>query len=130
MTAGEYVRNKRTVSLRQLAKEIGISASYLSDVERDNRKINIKMAARIAKALQTTPGGVWNVYDELLELSGLMTPERKVLIMLYAECFGDTSETPVNTYLSHIAVALYNDIEALISGKDMRAKSAQQKGTK
>ena len=51
MTAGEYLRSCRHLSgrpLRQVAAELGVSVSYLSDVERDRRPVPRDPALRSA----------------------------------------------------------------------------------
>ena len=45
-------REKSNISLRNLAKEMGISAPYLSDLERGNRNWSVKIARRYEKALK------------------------------------------------------------------------------
>jgi transcriptional regulator with XRE-family HTH domain len=87
---GQYIRQEREpfMTLRSFAKKLGISASYLSDVERGNRKISKIMAMRIAiemgKIRQHDPDYSAQLhYNKILELSGLMTPERRCLIKLW-----------------------------------------------
>ncbi len=47
-------RAHRGVSLRDLAEETGISASYLSEIERGRKRGSLTALARLAKAFDTT----------------------------------------------------------------------------
>lgn len=54
-TLGEYIREQRNaaqLSLRQLARNAGVSNPYLSQVERGLRKPSAEILAQIAAALQ------------------------------------------------------------------------------
>ena len=89
MELGEYIRSERTkhgsVSLRLFAKTVGISASYMSDVELGRRKASKEMVQRIARALFiTVPGDHYERYEKMLSKAGLLTPERQCLLELQA----------------------------------------------
>ncbi len=47
-------RAYKGISLRQLAKRAGISAGYLSEIERNNKTGSASVLARIANGLETT----------------------------------------------------------------------------
>ncbi|AOS61275.1 helix-turn-helix domain-containing protein [Actinoalloteichus hymeniacidonis] len=52
---GEYIRTQRNnaqISLRQLAKQAGVSNPYLSQIERGLRKPSAEILAQIAKGLR------------------------------------------------------------------------------
>jgi len=54
-TLGEFIREQRSgsqISLRQLAKQAGISNPYLSQIERGLRKPSAEILQQIAKALR------------------------------------------------------------------------------
>lgn len=53
MTSGEQIRRKRerkNISLRALARQAGISAAYLSDIELGRRRLNESAAEKIGAA--------------------------------------------------------------------------------
>jgi transcriptional regulator with XRE-family HTH domain len=86
LTLGQYIRQERRnyMSLRSFAKEVGVSASYLSDVELDRRRISSQMAFRIARTFKRSIGGSGTErYNAMLHLAGLMTAERQCLIDLW-----------------------------------------------
>lgn len=54
MTTGERIkklRKKRRLTQSELAKEIGISRSYMSEIESDKRNMSIKTLTKIATGL-------------------------------------------------------------------------------
>ena len=86
LTLGEYIRAERqpSMSLRAFAKKLGVSASYLSDLELDRRKTNRPMIERIATTFRQTIGGSATERSvAMLRLSGLMTPEHECLLALW-----------------------------------------------
>jgi len=57
---GPLLRSKREgakIGLRQLARHLAVSASYLSDLELGRRHINDEMMQRISDALVVLAGG-------------------------------------------------------------------------
>lgn len=82
---GEYIRDlhltELDISLRSLAKELNVSASYLSDIERDNRIPSDaclrRLAHILASSIARSPGCV---YDDLLIHAAKMSKERQCLI--------------------------------------------------
>jgi transcriptional regulator with XRE-family HTH domain len=56
------------LSVRRLAKESGLSAAYLSQIENKKRPLSVKMLVRIADGLRVPP-------HEILAVAGLISPE-------------------------------------------------------
>ena len=57
LTLGERIRQlreERDISLRELAKSVGLSAAFLSDVELGRRYLSDKHLSALAKALETS----------------------------------------------------------------------------
>lgn len=70
-TLGEYVRQARLRSnlrLRQLAEQLGITPSYLSDIENDRRVPSQEVLEGIARHLRLD-------MDELLARAGRLDPD-------------------------------------------------------
>ena len=88
-TFGQVMRNARLeqgfYSGSGLARHLGKSPSYITYLERDQRKPNRAMVVAICVALELN-------YDVMLELAGLMTPERKALLKIGDMLKSDTSE--------------------------------------
>ncbi|GAA0263193.1 helix-turn-helix transcriptional regulator [Cryptosporangium japonicum] len=66
---GEFIREQRSgsqISLRQLAKQAGISNPYLSQIERGLRKPSAEILQQIAKALRISAETLY-VHAGLLE---------------------------------------------------------------
>lgn len=89
IAAGQYLRQKRIdaqySSLRELARHLGLSASYMSDIERGKRPISHKLAARLSGALKggySADDAGPTVYDSILILNGTLSPERAALLDL------------------------------------------------
>ncbi len=120
MGVGKFIRAKRQpfVSMRKLAKDIGISASYLSDVETNKRKISRIMAMRVTAGLfRYTGGAVHTTFDTILMLSGLLTAERECLTRLYKMALGQ-NRTSLSLQLNGIYEALYGELDCYVCGKD------------
>lgn len=66
--AVRFLRERKGISLRQLATQIGISAPFLSDLERDRRGTD--KLQQLATALDVS-------VDVLQALDGRMTPDLK-----------------------------------------------------
>ena len=89
---GAFIRQMRMQagwpSLRGLARKLEISASYLSDIERNNRVPSDRVMRLLAKQLDTGYSDLTydlgpTLYDALLNLSGKMSKERQALLKLY-----------------------------------------------
>jgi transcriptional regulator with XRE-family HTH domain len=68
-TLGEFIREQRSgsqISLRELAKQAGISNPYLSQIERGLRKPSAEILQQIAKALRISAETLY-VHAGLLE---------------------------------------------------------------
>ena len=50
-----YTRKNKKISLDELAKQLGISKSYLSLIEKGSRKLSYDLAVKIADYLEMTP---------------------------------------------------------------------------
>jgi transcriptional regulator with XRE-family HTH domain len=74
-TFGQMIRSLREekYTLREAARQMGISASYLSDIERGNRSCSDAMLVKLADLLNFD-------YEELLLASGKLSDERWCLI--------------------------------------------------
>jgi len=123
MSAGERIREDRLqadVSLRQLAEDIGISGTYLSDVEKDRRKMTVDMATRITAAIfkHSADEGYRKRYDWLLLSANIGTAERRCLENLFVISAGDY---PTNKILHrerrNIYEALYGKLDRCILGE-------------
>lgn len=122
MNAGRGIRRSREVaniSLRQLAKDIGISASYLSDVELDKRNISIDMAIRITAALYKYMGyQIRDRFDSILISAGLYTAERDCLVRLWKMSKGQhVANRSLRNYRAEIYEALYGELDRAITGE-------------
>lgn len=99
-TLGEYIREQREsaeVSLRQLAKNAGVSNPYLSQVERGLKKPSAEILGQIAAALRISAetlyvraglleprAGSAAVTDALVADETLTERQRQVLLEIYA----------------------------------------------
>lgn len=99
-TLGEYIRESRQaaeVSLRQLAKNAGVSNPYLSQVERGLRKPSAEILGQIASALRISAetlyvraglleprAGNVAVTDSIVADETLTERQRHVLLEIYA----------------------------------------------
>ena len=109
---GEYIREQRVlsqISLRQLAKQAGVSNPYLSQIERGLRKPSAEILQQIAKALRISAEALYvqaGILDErepgsvataVLGDTTITERQKQVLIEIY-ESFrrenGETSAAP------------------------------------
>ncbi len=118
---GQYIRQKRIQadysSLRQFARHLGLSASYVSDIERGRRPISHKLAAKLSDALEeghSVDDAGPTVYDSILILNGTISPERVMLLDTYSSLM---KKEPDNFSADDIFFALWNnlsvDVEAI-----------------
>jgi len=54
-----YTRKDKKVTLHELANHCNISKSYLSLIEKGNRKLSYDLAVKIAKYLECTPDALF-----------------------------------------------------------------------
>jgi transcriptional regulator with XRE-family HTH domain len=95
---GDYIREQRSasdISLRQLAKQAGVSNPYLSQIERGLRKPSAEILQQIAKALRISAEALYVqagfleqreasvVVDALLADEGLNERQKQVLLEIY-----------------------------------------------
>jgi transcriptional regulator with XRE-family HTH domain len=119
LTLGQYIRQERInyMSLRSFAKELGVSASYLSDVERDKRTTSKKMLERIAVCFGRVIGGSHHRrYDMMLILSGQMTPERRELKILWSALRVLTYDPIFKDWAAGAYDALYGELDIALYG--------------
>jgi transcriptional regulator with XRE-family HTH domain len=96
---GEYIRDQRRtaqISLRQLARQAGVSNPYLSQIERGLRKPSAEILQQIAKALRISAEAMYVQAGILEEREGgeftesvlrdplLTERQRQVLLEIYA----------------------------------------------
>ncbi|MFB9905159.1 helix-turn-helix domain-containing protein [Allokutzneria oryzae] len=106
---GEYIRTQRSnaqISLRQLAKQAGVSNPYLSQIERGLRKPSAEILQQIAKGLRISAealyvqagileereGGV--VVDAVLADTELTERQKQVLLDVYETFRRENRATP------------------------------------
>lgn len=87
LTLGEQVRHARgPLGLRELARRIGVSPSYLHDIEANRRRPSAKVWDAIAAVIQVESGALivdrarelWQRDPELARyLAGMPTPEQR-----------------------------------------------------
>src|SRR5215207_136757 len=95
---GEYIRAQRTkarISLRELAKQAGVSNPYLSQIERGLRKPSAEILQQIAKGLRISAEAMYvqagildekpasAVSDAVLADPGLTERQKQVLLDIY-----------------------------------------------
>jgi len=116
---GRYIREKRRphLSLRSFAKQLGVSASYLSDIERGNRKISKDMVFRIVCALGRTVGGnTHEHYDLMLMHTGHLTAERECLTRLWKACKARSANPLFRRLEEQAYEALYGELDMAFYG--------------
>jgi transcriptional regulator with XRE-family HTH domain len=89
MSCGEYIifyRKKADITQRYLAERVGISHTYMCDIEKGRRPLNTRIAEGLIKHLGLTEQEICVVYDELLRKGGIMSNEREALIEETAAC--------------------------------------------
>src|SRR5829696_6890604 len=110
---GDYIRTQRTkakISLRELAKQAGVSNPYLSQIERGLRKPSAEILQQIAKGLRISAEALYvqagileqrqggAVTDAIRADTNLSERQKQVLLDIY-ESFrrenAQTSATPV-----------------------------------
>src|SRR5437899_2823231 len=96
---GEYIRDQRRtaqISLRQLARQAGVSNPYLSQIERGLRKPSAEILQQIAKALRISAEAMYvqaGILDErygdsdvptaVLGDPGITDRQKQVLLEIY-----------------------------------------------
>lgn len=123
---GGYIREKRKpLSLRDFAKRLRMSASYLSDIERGNRKISKDMVMRIVCALG---GEIHEHYDMILTLTDQLSPERRCLKAVWGSIKLRLADDEEFQFMEeHIYHALYNELDVAFYGHPLRVLPAYDK---
>src|SRR6476620_5219426 len=102
---GDYLREQRTasrLSLRQLADQVGVSNSYLSQIERGLRRPSAEVIQQLAKALRISA-------EQLYIRAGIVSPEVGVGGSVELAVLSDTGlterqkQTLLDVYASFIA---------------------------
>ena len=79
MTYGEYLKYKREekqISLREVARTLGVSAPFLSDVENNRRgPLTEERLADLAKVLNLNEKEKAKIYDIVGKQKGLLAPD-------------------------------------------------------
>ncbi len=79
MTFGEYLKHKREekqISLREVARTLGVSAPFLSDVENNRRgPLTEERLADLAKVLNLNEKEQAEMYDIVGKQKGLLAPD-------------------------------------------------------
>lgn len=117
------IRKKREphMGLREFAKKLDISASYLSDLERGKRDINKKMLVRICcELVRITGEDLHDLYDILLMVTGHLTPERTCLKSVWGTCKSRQEEEIFHRMEHYAYKALYDEIDIAFYGRPLR----------
>ena len=108
---GEYIREQRNsaqISLRQLAKQAGVSNPYLSQIERGLRKPSAEILQQIAKALRISAEALYvqaGILDErepgsvataVLGDTSITERQKQVLIEIYESFRRENGEVAPN----------------------------------
>ena len=107
---GDFIRDQRAgsgISLRQLAKNAGVSNPYLSQIERGLRKPSAEILQQIAKGLRISAealyvqagfleqrAGTTPVIDAVLADEALNERQKQVLLEIYASFRKEDAVTP------------------------------------
>jgi len=79
VTFGEYLKHKRDekqISLREVARALGVSAPFLSDVENNRRgPLTEERLADLAKVLNLNENEKAEMYDIVGKQKGLLAPD-------------------------------------------------------
>lgn len=79
VTFGEYLKHKREekqISLREVARTLGVSAPFLSDVENNRRgPLTEERLADLAKVLNLNEKEKAKIYDIVGKQKGLLAPD-------------------------------------------------------
>lgn len=93
------LRTRKGLTVQQLADAVGLSKSYVSDLENGKRRANSYRLEKFAKALGVSVFDLINDENlsedakDLLEAFQLMSPEHRGLILETARAFRDRAES-------------------------------------
>ena len=123
---GEYIRDQRRtaqISLRQLARQAGVSNPYLSQIERGLRKPSAEILQQIAKALRISAEAMYVQAGILEEREGGEFPEsvlrdpflterqRQVLIEIYTSFRNENEARQAAETAEGLAAEIGLDVE-------------------
>jgi transcriptional regulator with XRE-family HTH domain len=113
-TLGEYIREQREsaeVSLRQLAKNAGVSNPYLSQVERGLKKPSAEILGQIASALRISA-------ETLYVRAGLLEPRAGNAVVTEAIAADESLTERQRQVLLEIYAAFQNENAALATATE------------
>jgi transcriptional regulator with XRE-family HTH domain len=124
---GDFIRDQRAgsgISLRQLAKNAGVSNPYLSQIERGLRKPSAEILQQIAKGLRISAealyvqagfleqrAGTSPVVDAVLADEALNERQKQVLLEIYASFRKEDAVTPADGDVVVSVVTASGDVE-------------------
>ncbi|MDF9495164.1 helix-turn-helix domain-containing protein [Bacillus cereus] len=59
------LRKEKLISQEKLAAQVGLSRTYISEIENNKKQPNVKLAIKIAKALGTSVESIFGSYRKL-----------------------------------------------------------------
>ncbi|NIE93061.1 MULTISPECIES: helix-turn-helix transcriptional regulator [Bacillus] len=59
------LRKEKLISQEKLAAQVGLSRTYISEIENNKKQPNVKLAIKIAKALGTSVESIFGSYCKL-----------------------------------------------------------------
>ena len=124
-TLGEYIREQREsaeVSLRQLAKNAGVSNPYLSQVERGLKKPSAEILGQIASALRISA-------ETLYVRAGLLEPRAGNAVVTEAITADESLTERQRQVLLEIYAAFQSENAALAKATETTAPEPTTAGT-
>jgi transcriptional regulator with XRE-family HTH domain len=124
-TLGEYIREQREaaeVSLRQLAKNAGVSNPYLSQVERGLKKPSAEILGQIASALRISA-------ETLYVRAGLLEPRAGNAAVTESIAADETLTERQRQVLLEIYAAFQSENAALATAADLTTPDPTTAGT-
>ncbi|MCU5063551.1 helix-turn-helix domain-containing protein [Bacillus cereus] len=59
------LRKEKLISQEKLAAQVGLSRTYISEIENNKKQPNVKLAIKIAKVLGTSVESIFSPYRKL-----------------------------------------------------------------
>lgn len=59
------LRKEKLISQKKLAEQVGLSRTYISEIENNKKQPNVKLAIKIAKVLGTSVESIFGPYRKL-----------------------------------------------------------------
>jgi transcriptional regulator with XRE-family HTH domain len=132
---GDFIRDQRAgsgISLRQLAKNAGVSNPYLSQIERGLRKPSAEILQQIAKGLRISAealyvqagfleqrAGTSPVIDAVLADEALNERQKQVLLEIYASFRKEDAVTPADGDVVVSVVTASGDVETAAGSTEL-----------